>query len=566
MRETFRVTVVALAFLTSLGGLAPSNRQAHGETRARAVSTQRDASGADWHFINVPRFTIPFQLAPDSNVVEVQLYASSDSGKTWTLAGRQRPDQQQFAFEPPTDGEYWLSSRTLDRDNRVQGNFKAGVPVPQLKLVVDRRSPSLKLEARPEPSGRIHLTWDASDPYLDSSTMRLEFRAGADGPWRPIELKSDAIQVRAGRIRGEMYWYPDTISRVLTVRGEVYDRAGNRVVDLVDRIFLPRVADTGGQVRQDASNTFQPSPEEQIAGNIWPRRQTVAEERQTTQLRRDQDSTMGGLVMHRYPRAPAGDATNAGEVGMKNLQETMSDVSANPVSAQPGVGDSVEIQNEQPKSRFDTGNRELAAMTSKTRFHLEYDLQFVGPEGAAEVQLWCTRDRGSLWEKWGSDRDLQSPLDVQVDEEGLYGFCIVIVGKNGLSSAVPKPNSAPDLWVGVDLSDPTAHLTTAAIGRGTHAGHVDIRWDAADDQLSATPVTLSFSTQPDGDWQVIAAKLENNGQYFWRIDNSVPQTVYLKMTVVDASGRTAESVLAEPVDTRQVAPRGRIRGVLPAQE
>ena len=66
----------------------------------------------------------------------------------------------------------------------------------------------------------------------------------------------------------------------------------------------------------------------------------------------------------------------------------------------------------------------------------------MGPSGVAEVQLWATADGGQTWRMWGTDDDLQSPFDVVVEEEGIFGFHVVVVGRNGLAGA----NRAPEIW------------------------------------------------------------------------------------------------------------------------
>ena len=85
-------------------------------------------------------------------------------------------------------------------------------------------------------------------------------------------------------------------------------------------------------------------------------------------------------------------------------------------------------------------------------------METVGPEGLADVELWGTSDGGRTWAKWGSDPDKQSPFDVEVNGEALYGFRVVIVGKSGLASNAPQAGDAADIWVGIDLTRPAARL------------------------------------------------------------------------------------------------------------
>lgn len=208
---------------------------------------------------------------------------------------------------------------------------------------------------------------------------------------------------------------------------------------------------------------------------------------------------------------------------------------------------------------------ESLRMTRVRRFYLEYDIESAGPEGVAEVELWATQDGGRSWEKWGVDADKQSPLDVQVDEEGVYGFRVVVVGRNGLAAPAPQPGDPADLWVGVDLTPPKAEITAVTYGTGPRIGELDIRWVASDRRLTARPITLSFSANREGPWTTIVSGLPNSGQYFWKIDGSVPKQVFLRIECQDEAGNSTEFVIREPINTEQLSPKGRIRGFRPAE-
>src|SRR5436309_15372551 len=104
---------------------------------------------------------------------------------------------------------------------------------------------------------------------------------------------------------------------------------------------------------------------------------------------------------------------------------------------------------------------ERPRLTNSRRFSLDYDIQSVGPEGVAAVELWGTNDGGRAWSKWGTDPDKASPFDVEVSRAAVYGFRIVVVGKNGLATSARQPGVAADVWVSVDLTRPAAKLTGA---------------------------------------------------------------------------------------------------------
>ncbi|GIW93857.1 MAG: hypothetical protein KatS3mg110_1898 [Pirellulaceae bacterium] len=200
-------------------------------------------------------------------------------------------------------------------------------------------------------------------------------------------------------------------------------------------------------------------------------------------------------------------------------------------------------------------------VTGQQRFQLEYDLESSHANGAQEIQLWGTRDGGVTWEKWGVDSDKTSPFDVQVDQDGVYGFRVVIIAANGLATDVPRSGSPADLWVIVDTKPPQAEITAVAYGTGSHVGELEIRWQAEDDYPESRPISLYFGPSPDGPWTTIAAGLPNTGQYYWVIDGSVPKKVFIRLEVTDRAGHSVERVTREPINLEALVPRARIRGL-----
>jgi hypothetical protein len=205
-------------------------------------------------------------------------------------------------------------------------------------------------------------------------------------------------------------------------------------------------------------------------------------------------------------------------------------------------------------------------LTNSRRFSLDYDIQTVGPEGVSAVELWGTTDQARTWTKWGADADKTSPFDVEVNHEAVYGFRIVVVGKNGLATSTPQSGDAADIWVRVDLTRPTAQLTGATYGQGEAAGKLDIRWQADDAHLGGRPITLSFSDRPDGKFTPIAAGLPNTGQYFWEYDPRSPRQIFLRLEARDEAGNIAIDQLTEPIKVEGLEPKGQIRGFSPGPE
>jgi hypothetical protein len=202
-------------------------------------------------------------------------------------------------------------------------------------------------------------------------------------------------------------------------------------------------------------------------------------------------------------------------------------------------------------------------MVGSRTFDIEYDLDSVGPWGVAKVELWGTYNQGQTWESYCVDQDNRSPVRVTVPKEGIYGFRILVDGANGASSPPPHSGDPPELMVRVDLKSPTAQLQPIERGQGNLVDHLVLRWTASDDNLEPRPISLFYSSSPHGPWSTIAARLENTGQYFWRLQRHVPEQFYLRLEVRDTAGNLTIAQPQRPVTLERPQPTGRLRGVRP---
>src|SRR5690606_18090450 len=97
---------------------------------------------------------------------------------------------------------------------------------------------------------------------------------------------------------------------------------------------------------------------------------------------------------------------------------------------------------------------ERPRMVNSRSFELDYEVDAIGPSGIAKVELWGSRDGGRTWSSYGVDNDNRSPIRVNVEGEGLYGFRIAVQSGSGLGGQPPRSGDHPELWVGVDLTKP----------------------------------------------------------------------------------------------------------------
>jgi hypothetical protein len=172
-------------------------------------------------------------------------------------------------------------------------------------------------------------------------------------------------------------------------------------------------------------------------------------------------------------------------------------------------------------------------------------------------------DNGKTWSKWGEDEDRESPFDIRVDEEGMFGFRVVIVGSNLIASNQPRAGDPADAWIYVDTKAPDVKIISAVYGAGEESGHLVIDYSCADDGLIDRPISISFSERRDGPWTTVASGLKNTGRYLWPAEPNLPKRIYLRIEAVDRAANIGVYRLDLPVDVEGLTPRGRIKGFRP---
>jgi hypothetical protein len=164
-------------------------------------------------------FRIPFQTQTgERRIREVQLYYSTDQGRTWQQYATATPEQGYFPqFNAPQDGTYWFSVRTLDIQGRLNppsnDGFRAG-----LKVLVDTVRPTVQLRALPPRDGHVGVAWEVHDENLDITTLRLDYQVQGGAQWVPVRVEQN--------VTGQAYWLPMT-NAALDARLTVSDTVGN---------------------------------------------------------------------------------------------------------------------------------------------------------------------------------------------------------------------------------------------------------------------------------------------------------------------------------------------------
>lgn len=574
----------------------PVNESPPSEARVETPAAPKPAPEVAPLATRQTSFSIPFSVDARGGTVEVQLYVSSDRGARWSMYSRQRPEAGKFLFRAADDGEYWFASRLVDAQGR--GALAAGEKLaPELMVRVDTTPPKADVVAKPGSGGEIVATFQASDADLVLETVKIEFQPAGELDWQPVALDPLKIKSESGKVSGEVSWFPNTRQRAIGVRIVARDAAGNPAI--VNRgVFMPSGTpakpvttpartpaplDVDPFRRDEVSTSSKPAQPWPSEGQPVPTPTSTAQPDPRTVIptatpvvvpsesavANRVDNASPGDVPPLLTRPPATPPTgfSPNPVAPSSPPAVVApSASSIPTSVAPPVTPNVSpAQPVQPRvgERPDLPIGEHPRFTTKKRFKLEYDSAEVPQDQIAAVELWGTHDAGKSWLKWGADPDRQSPFEVEVEAEGVFGYRIVVVHKNGMAGLTPRSGDAADIWVGIDGVAPVAKFGNVAFGKGINAGQIDIQWSASDEWLVARPVTLSYAAAPEGPWTTIAASLANTGQFFWRVEPSVPRKVYLKLEVRDEAGNVTEDKLPEPLELEGLIPRGKIKGISP---
>lgn len=533
------------------------------------------------------RVTFTYKASMDQDKpAEVHLHVSKDGGKTWETAQKTRPEEGHFIYRAPKDGEYWLMSRTKYQSGKY---LPAGPPRAEVKVIVDTAQPTLDLEAVRGEGGEVHVRWKLHDANLAPESFKIEYQpAGAKQAWQRVAVEPLTADEPGAPHEGEIAFVPQGRPELggVIVRAEAADRAGNRAI--VERTASPAGAPVDGDKLVDRKRGQLPPADEGGDSESGPQLGPSEGSLPPPPAMADQFPGSAGAGQTPFPAAagdspyprtenadwppksPASPANEPPEMAATPRQEpppTVSEPVRPPVAAQYSSNPAKEEENA-PATAEPLKPGALPAgvrphMVNKPRFELLYDVESVGSAGISLVELWGTRDGGQTWSSFGVDEDGRSPMLVNVDGEGLYGFRVVVTTGAGVEGAVPTSGDLPDVWVGVDLTKPSGNLVSAEQGAGDEAGHMVISWQAGDERLAARPISLRMSESPDGPWHTIASGLENTGRYLWRVDQRVPAKIYLRLEVRDDAGNVRIDDSTEPVEVQRVRPQGRIRDVRP---
>ncbi len=165
--------------------------------------------------------------------------------------------------------------------------------------------------------------------------------------------------------------------------------------------------------------------------------------------------------------------------------------------------------------------------------------------------------------KYGEDIDQKSPFDVSVPKDGKYGFAIRVRNGVGISAPAPQSGEAPSIVVISDATFPVIQSFNVNQGKGENYNQLNLNWKLSDSFLAEKPVSLYYSTDPNGPWEPIVGWQHNTQNYQWTVSQNGPARLFFRILVRDSVGNVAQRTTPQPIFIDLSQPTARILDVAP---
>jgi hypothetical protein len=525
----------------------------------------------DVYTMRNPNLEIPIRVnevkRPD--IRELELHVSTDQGRTWTLAGRAKPDQQAFGFRASGDGLYWFSVCAIDKSGRREPE-DISTAKPALKVLIDTSHPALQVVAVDRVGEEIQVAWECSDSQADPASLRLEYRpAGAEptAVWTPVSVPAQTT--------GTYRFRPNTPGAI-TLRMQITDGAGTPATVVRDvagaAIASPppsATAFTPGPVMTPAPQPAPPPPAIQQANSISPPSTPVAPLGQAPTMIAPQPQAspppqadpapMPAATPQFPPPAAPSPMDQSSPPGLAPLHS----------ASEPGPRPST------PAPEFNApGVHSNPTDVQHVKDHtvaIDFDVDRKGPSGVRKIEVYATQDDGQTWVKYSESLNTTPPLQLELPgKDGLYGFCMVLYSGVGQSEGPPRSGDAPHFRLLVDRTAPQVMLFEPMLD-SSQPNSLIVRYKASDANFVPNSVSLYWKGRPDQPWQPMTASPAHPSSQFpgvqecsWSLPPDVPNSVYLRITARDQAGNVGEFVTRDPVTVDLNKPVARVKAVVPA--
>lgn len=500
----------------------------------------------------------------------VQLHVKEGPTQPWKLHATVPPSQASFSYKAPAEGEYWFNIVSEDNAGRLTPP-DVSREAPALIVVLDTAAPQVDVRVLHSAPEGLHVRCESRDPNLDAFKTRFFYQTG-DLVWRAL----DSLPGKA-----DTFCIPAQAAWTGNVRAHAVDFAGNvttRELNLGASAPSAPATTPPPPVSANANQSLNLPPAPLPLVIDGPPLGGAPLKKQPEIV----DLTLPPVATEPKAAPPLPASTAPRTVVVESSSKlplppapTGSDkVSGASVSQKPApplfdpalAANATSLTSSHDIKLVNLVARETAAAQrqylSTTRFALDYRLESLGASGIGKVEVWCTRDLGQSWQKLCEDADRQSPVDVNLPGEGIFGLCLVVSNGRGFGGTPPNPGDTPDYWVEVDTTKPVAELIQVRHGTGEDGGALQIVWNVREKNLGPDAVELLFAASREGPWQPLAKGLKNEGVYRWLPPADAGAQTFVRLTARDLAGNVATAETTQPVLLDDLSrPRARVLGL-----
>jgi hypothetical protein len=540
----------------------------------------------DVTFLKDNRIEIPFNIDParQSEIAALELYVSTNEGRSWAKAGVARANQTSFYYTAYADSFYWFTVRVIDKQNRREPEDLSTAPILQ-KVLVDTLKPEVRLKVQRRGES-VAVSWEIKEEYPNLEKMKLEVGpAEGKGPWTPVSIvkgltgQTTIQNPAAVAVRLEVQ---DLAKNAGVGQARVDAAPGARVAAApLPSLESPSVPPVVGTPSVAESISAGPPP---LPGSNLPSLPPPGEAEVATSVRAVPAATRPGDVVGRQEpplRAPPPPAwtepstiqpvsvsTEAPKPPPALPEELPPRRSAGVVAAS-SAATGPEASRVTPVPEREAGLQ----VTNQRRVTMEYEVTRYGSSGIGGADLYVKRDGELNWRKIEGIHSAGTPagkngealrrtLAVDLPEDGVYGFFLVVYSGAGLCKQEPRAGDAPQMRVEVDTTLPQAKLWGPAPSPH-RKDTLLLKWEATDNRLGDRPITLEWAENKDGPWQHVGGpQVPNTGSLDWVIPANVPPRVYLRLTVRDVAGNVAVAETQKPVLVDLIRPEAKLIGLV----
>ena len=177
-------------------------------------------------------------------------------------------------------------------------------------------------------------------------------------------------------------------------------------------------------------------------------------------------------------------------------------------------------------------------------------------------ELWYSAFDGKAWGEWqkhGIVFQKEQPVTWS-PTEGHWKLYFRKTLNSGLAAAVPEAGTKANAEFIIDRSAPTGTiefpLSKAKLRGGSK---YTVKWQASDKYLQASPVTIRYSRDGKGTWDVIAQSIPNTGSYEWTVPKDMTTAGQLQVVIADKAGNVG-STESTSIVVDSVNPSGQVVG------